>query len=140
MTTSQQVTEEALKDKPKRTFEEMVPEPYQDFYNIFSKKSFDELPQRKPWDHTIDLTPGTHSIDCKIYNLCPDKQKKLDETTKLTQELAVKLEQMGIWKGEYDQNAGFPRETHQVLCSLYFAPILFAIPGDRTLELPTSLR
>ena len=77
-TTSQQLAEEALKDKPERTFEEMVPEPYRDFYDIFSKKSFDELPQRKPWDHAIDLTPGTHSIDCKIYNLCPDEQKELD--------------------------------------------------------------
>lgn len=77
-TTSQQLAEEALKAKPKQSFEEMVPPQYQDFHDIFSKESFDELPQQKPWDHAIELTPGTQSVDCKIYNLCPDEQRELD--------------------------------------------------------------
>ncbi|KIJ09741.1 hypothetical protein PAXINDRAFT_33675, partial [Paxillus involutus ATCC 200175] len=29
-------------------------------------------------DHVIELTPGNHTIDCKIYNLCPEEQWELD--------------------------------------------------------------
>ena len=77
-TTLQQLAEEALRNILEWSFEEMVPQHYHDFHDIFSKESFDELLQWKPWDHAIELTPGTHSIDCKIYNLCPDEQKELD--------------------------------------------------------------
>ncbi len=57
-------------DKPKKTFEEMVPEDYHSFRDLFSKENFDELPERKPWDHTIELTPNAKaSLDCKVYPL-----------------------------------------------------------------------
>ena len=36
-TYSQQLAEQAHKDKPTRTFEEMVPEPYRDFQKVFSE-------------------------------------------------------------------------------------------------------
>ncbi len=32
-------------DKPKKTFEEMVPEHYRSFRDLFAKESFDELPE-----------------------------------------------------------------------------------------------
>ncbi len=32
-------------DKPKKTFEEMVPEHYHSFHDLFSKENFDELPE-----------------------------------------------------------------------------------------------
>ncbi len=55
-------------DKLKQTFEEMVPEDYRSFRNLFSKESFDELPEQKPWDHAIELTPNAKStLDCKVY-------------------------------------------------------------------------
>src|SRR4051812_36161474 len=56
---------------------------YHDFIkDVFSKESFDELPPRKPWDHMIELTPGSQPIDCKIYPLSSEGQKQLDEFLK----------------------------------------------------------
>ena len=46
---------------------------------MFAKETFDELPPRRPWDHTIELLPGDHKIDCKTYNLTTVEQKELDE-------------------------------------------------------------
>ncbi len=55
-------------EKPKTSFEEMVPEDYHSFCDLFSKENFDELPERKPWDHAIKLTPNAKaSLDCKVY-------------------------------------------------------------------------
>ncbi|SJL03592.1 uncharacterized protein ARMOST_06949 [Armillaria ostoyae] len=45
-------------DKPKKTFEEMVPPDYCSFCDLFSEENFDELPEQKPWDHTIELIPN----------------------------------------------------------------------------------
>ncbi len=57
-------------EKPKKSFEEMVPEDYHSFCNLFSKENFDKLPERKPWDHAIELTPNAKaSLDCKVYPL-----------------------------------------------------------------------
>jgi hypothetical protein len=59
-------------------FEEMVPSTYHDYKDVFSKEEFDALPPRKPWDHAIDLIPGTHKVDCKTYNLTPKEQEELE--------------------------------------------------------------
>src|SRR5882724_1283419 len=42
-------------------FEDIVPKPYQEFWDVFAKESFDELPDWKQWDHTIELVPDTHN-------------------------------------------------------------------------------
>ncbi len=44
-------------EKPKQTFEEMVPEEYRSFRDLFSKENFNEMPERTPWDHAIELVP-----------------------------------------------------------------------------------
>ncbi len=65
--------------KPKRMFKEMVPEDYHSFHDLFSKESFNELPERRPWDHAIKLTPNAKStLDCKVYPLNQNKQEQLD--------------------------------------------------------------
>ncbi len=65
--------------KPKQTFEEMVPEDYHSFRDLFSKESFDELPKRRPCDHAIELTPNAKStLDCKVYPLNRNEQEQLD--------------------------------------------------------------
>ncbi len=67
-------------DKPKRTFEEMVPEHYHSFRDLFAKESFDELPERRTWDHAIELVPNAKStLDCKVYPLNRNKQEQLDK-------------------------------------------------------------
>src|SRR5258708_18605497 len=55
-TYSQQIVEKAIQAKGKKTFEEMVPEHYQDFTKVFSEES-QRLPEHQPLDHTINLLP-----------------------------------------------------------------------------------
>ncbi len=64
------LTAAANAEKPKKTFEEMVPEHYHSFRDLFAKENFDELPEQKLWDHAIKLVPNTKStLDCKVYPL-----------------------------------------------------------------------
>ncbi len=67
-------------EKLKKTFAEMVPEYYHSFRDLFSKENFDELPEQKPWDHAIKLTPNAKStLDCKVYLLNRNEQEQLDK-------------------------------------------------------------
>ncbi len=53
-----------------RTFEQMVPEQYQQHRKIFSKEASHRFPPKRPWDHTIDLIPeAPKTLDCKVYPL-----------------------------------------------------------------------
>ncbi|SJL18801.1 uncharacterized protein ARMOST_22402 [Armillaria ostoyae] len=70
----------ANEGKEKKTFEQMVPESYHDFRDLFTKENFDDLPVRKPWDHAIELVPNAKNmLDCKVYPLNPIEQKELDK-------------------------------------------------------------
>ena len=64
--------------KQTKTFKEIVPEAYHEYKDVFVKETFDELPLYWPWDHTIELLPGNHKVDCKTYNLTTAEQKELD--------------------------------------------------------------
>ncbi len=67
-------------EKPKKIFEEMVPQHYHSFRDLFAKENFDKLPEQKPWDHAIELVPNTKStLDCKVYPLNLNKQEQLDK-------------------------------------------------------------
>ena len=78
-TISQRLAEESKKHGThKKSFEETVPKEYHQFKGVFSKDSFDHLPDRKPWDHAIELKPDSDPFRCKIYPLSPNEQKELD--------------------------------------------------------------
>ncbi|KAG5641537.1 hypothetical protein H0H81_011138, partial [Sphagnurus paluster] len=65
-TTASKLAESHAQAKPKKSFEEIVPEEYHKFKEtVFGKESFDELPPRRPWDHAIELVPGAKLQDCK---------------------------------------------------------------------------
>jgi len=34
-----------------------IPPHYMDYKDVFEKKEFDKLPERRPWDHAINLLP-----------------------------------------------------------------------------------
>jgi hypothetical protein len=51
---------------------------FHDFEDIFSKLSFDALPDRKPWDHAIKLEPRAKAASTKVYPLSPNEQTELD--------------------------------------------------------------
>ena len=57
----------------------MIPEPYLGFRDVFSKESFDKLPERKQWDHAIDLVPGSKPFSTKVYQISLVEQKELDD-------------------------------------------------------------
>ena len=76
---STEITIQLGKDKQTQTFKEVVPEAYHEFKDVFDKETFDELPPRRPWDHAIELLPGDHKVNCKMYNLTNAEQKELDE-------------------------------------------------------------
>jgi hypothetical protein len=55
-----------------------VPEHFQEFKSVFSKESFDALPEARPWGHAIELVPEKEPSGCKVYLLLPKEQKELD--------------------------------------------------------------
>ena len=56
----------------------MVPGPYHDFCDVFSKEAFDKLPPRKAWDHAIDLVPEAELPCSWTFPLSLAEQKELD--------------------------------------------------------------
>ena len=50
-----------------------------EFPDVFSEEEFNQLPERRPWDHAIELTPGFKPGTCKVYPLGAAEQKALDE-------------------------------------------------------------
>ena len=46
---------------------------------MFSKESFDELPEQKQWDHVINLKAESQPFSMKFYPMSPIKQKELDD-------------------------------------------------------------
>jgi hypothetical protein len=78
-TTSQRLSEAFVKNSgPPKSFRESVPKAFHDFEDVFSKESFNELPDRKPWDHAIELELGAKASSTKIYLLSLNKQEQLD--------------------------------------------------------------
>ena len=55
-----------------------IPNYLKEFTAIFSKQSFDVLPESKEWDHAVELIPGSKTSGCKVYPLSPAKQKELN--------------------------------------------------------------
>jgi hypothetical protein len=50
-----------------------------EFEDIFSKESFDELPQRRKWDHAIELEQDIEgATTCKVYPMSPEEQREMD--------------------------------------------------------------
>ena len=77
-TISQQLAQQLAESSPKKSFEDLVPQSYQDFRDIFSKESFDQLPLHKSWDHAIELVPEAQPFMTKVYPISPVEQAELD--------------------------------------------------------------
>src|SRR5882762_1509429 len=75
---SQDLAIEAERKKIKQSFEDIVPKAYHHFRSVFAKQSFDKLPPKRTWDHTIELKPGSQPHTGKIYSLTLDEQKQLE--------------------------------------------------------------
>jgi hypothetical protein len=78
-TYSTELAEKADRGKRKRTFEEIVPSEYRRYAKVFSEVESERLPERKPYDHAIDLKPETpETIRSKVYPMPINEQEELD--------------------------------------------------------------
>jgi len=69
-TTSQSLAEAFTQNSaPPKSFCESVPSQFHDFEDVFSKVSFDALPDHKPWDHAIELEFRAKASSTKVYPL-----------------------------------------------------------------------
>ena len=55
-----------------------IPEYLKEFTSVFSKKSFDALPEIRGWDHAIEIIPRSKTSNCKVYPMTPSEQRELD--------------------------------------------------------------
>ena len=77
-TQAQGFAEEANHTKEKMT-EDKIPSQYRDYVKVFAKESFDALPEKRAWDHAIELTPGDPaSIQTKVYPMSMNEQQELE--------------------------------------------------------------
>ena len=81
-TISTRLAEAAKGDTPAAKLKEMLPKPYLNFRDVFSKESFNEHPERKQWDHVIDLKPESQPFSTKVYPMSPVEQKELNDFLK----------------------------------------------------------
>jgi len=79
-TMAQQLTIEVNEQKEEKTWQELVPPQYHRHARVFREKDSEKFPDRRPWDHAIDLKPDAPaSINCRVYPLSPkerEEQKK----------------------------------------------------------------
>ena len=76
---SQRLAEAFHKNTEPKSFGESVPTHLHDFEDLFAKSSFNQLPDRKIWDHTMELIPDAKLANCKAYPIAPNEQAELDE-------------------------------------------------------------
>ncbi|KAJ2998828.1 hypothetical protein NUW54_g6994 [Trametes sanguinea] len=70
---------EQNKSRTAKSFEDIVPEHYRDFRDVFDEATFSTLPEHRPWDHAIELLPDAKPYCGKIYPMSLDEQKALDD-------------------------------------------------------------
>src|SRR5215471_343236 len=75
---SQRLAEAYHRNEAPKDFRDDIPNYLSEFEGVFAKESFDALPERKPWDHAIELVPDAELGNCKIYPLSRDEQSELD--------------------------------------------------------------
>lgn len=75
---SSRLAEAFYKNSAPATFRNSVLDYLHKFKEVFSKQSFNALPERKLWDHAIELTPDVENKLCKVYPLSIVEQQELD--------------------------------------------------------------
>lgn len=79
---SQQFAHQSEKLQEKKPLEEIIPSKYHKFLSVFSKQESTCLPERKAWDHAIDLKEGTGELNCKVYPMNPKQDQLLKDFLK----------------------------------------------------------
>jgi len=71
---------EAATEKKKRSWDELVPKQYHNLEKVFSEIASEQFPERRHYDHAIDLVPeAPTSINCRVYPLSPKEKEEQRE-------------------------------------------------------------
>ena len=73
-TVSQRLAEVFTRNSGQASFQDSVPESLHDFEDVFSKESFDSLPDWRKWDHAIELECDPEPGFCKVYPMTLEEQ------------------------------------------------------------------
>ena len=76
-------TAHAISGKDKKT---SIPAQYSEYKDVFEKKEFDKLPERKPWDHAINLLPGRDDGKAMKGRVYSKTKQELEELNKFIDE------------------------------------------------------
>ena len=60
-----------------KALDNMVPNLYHDYHDVFEKKAAEWFPESHPYDYAIDLKPEFILHNCKVYPLLPKEQTTL---------------------------------------------------------------
>lgn len=71
--------QESLEDRHEVAVKNFVPEQYNEFLDVFSEEKSHRLPERRPYDHAIDLIADAKMTHSKTYHLSHDEEKELDK-------------------------------------------------------------
>jgi len=72
-------TQLAQGSQAKKPLEEVIPDAFLKYQQIFSEQATQRLPKHQPWDHAIELKPNSTWKDCGIYRLTPSELQALKE-------------------------------------------------------------
>jgi hypothetical protein len=61
------------------TFEEVVPKHYHDFKDVFGEEEFQALPERRTWDHAIELEEGFKPTRGPMYSLNRKQEEEMNK-------------------------------------------------------------
>jgi predicted aspartyl protease len=77
-TVSGRLAEAFAKNSEPKGFEDIVPTSLHSYANVFSETAFDSLPERRKWDHAIELEREPSPRFCKVYLMTLTEQTEMD--------------------------------------------------------------
>jgi hypothetical protein len=75
-TVSRRLAEAFAKNSKLKDFHDIVPTSLHAYADVFSETAFDSLPERRKWDHAIELEPSPRF--CKVYLMTLMEQTEMD--------------------------------------------------------------
>jgi hypothetical protein len=77
-TVSGRLAEAFAKNSKLKGFEDIVLTSLHTYADVFSKTAFDSLPERRKWDHAIELEHEPSPRFCKVYPMTLTEQTEMD--------------------------------------------------------------
>jgi hypothetical protein len=75
---SGRLAEASAKNSKPKGFEDIVLMTLHEYANVFSETTFDSLPERRKWDHAIELERDPLPGFCKVYPMTLTEQMEMD--------------------------------------------------------------